>query len=448
MIGEIWDYLMRRKPVLWLLLVLLALGGVVGAKLMMDHRLVVSQAQEIGAGPAPIYNNSLTFRILGKSGRPAYELKLASDFRSAKVTVTAEALASEAYVHVLNPSGQLSTGEQTTLTNGEWQFSGAPKTYSLQLGRGYMIEVHGTGVQVLSNLNNSLATAFMPSGVTERYVLLTDGLRKATWSDAEGKTALYNLLKNYIVGQIETYKSHLANEVLNNKNLDVAAKTQIVLAYRNLNGADQEPYREFINHLVRGGVPEITYQGKHEYTVGESVDFTKLVSVRDGEDGEYTASQIVTQSDVDFSQAGKYTLSYRASDSDRNTVTMKIPITIAEAKVDNVVTTPEAPTQNVVSETPNVVDNQTPTIGGGMNVEQEPIESNAESNTIWDSHNGDIEENMTTDTTYASSITQTSSPEEKTSETHGISASQIVLLILGIVLLFGLVRFIFDHYVR
>lgn len=444
MIGEIWDYLMRRKPVLWLLLVLLALGGVIGAKLMMEHRLTVSQAQEIGVGPAPVYNNSLTFRIPGKSGRTAYELVLANDFRSAKVTVTAEAVASEAYVRVLNPSGQLSTGEQTALVSGELQFSGAPKTYSLQLGRGYIIEVYGTNVQVLSNLTNSPATAFMPSGATERYVLLPDGIRKSTWNDTEGKTALYNLLKNYIVGQIETYKSRLSDEVLNNKNLDVAAKTQIVLAYRNLSGADQAPYRDFINNLVRGGVPVITYSGKREYTVGESVDFAKLVSVRDGEDGEYAASQIITQPDVDFNQAGKYTLSYQASDSDRNTVTMRIPITIVEAKADNAIPAPEVPTNNIVSEVPSVISNQAPTIGGGMNIETEPIEPSAEDNTIWDNHNTDIN----TDIAYAPSAVQASEPEKRDTESHGISASQIVLLILGIVLLFGLVRFIFDHYVR
>lgn len=459
MISETWDYLMRRKPLLWLLLVFLALGGVIGAKLMMEHRPVVSQAQEIGEGPKPVYNNSLTFRIPGTSGKPAYELVLASDFRSARINVTDEVLGAEASVKILNPSGQIVESEQTTLEDGEIKFTNTPKNYSVALGRGYVIEINGSGVQVLSNLNHSLATAFMPSGATERYVLTSDGIRKASWSDADGKAALYDLLKKYIVGEIETYKAKLTDEVLNNKNLDVAAKTQIVLAYNNLKGVDQEPYREFINHLRRGGVPEITYSGKREFTVGENVDFTKLVSVRDGEDGEYTADQITTMSEVDFSQAGKYTLSYKASDSDRNTVTLKIPITVTEVKAEvvspePVEVVPEKPTVDnsntnsaiAVTSTANA---QVPVVGGDLNTESNVVETNTDSETIWNEQN-DIEEIAPVSVAYPASTTtnETNEPEAKLESRGGISPSQIVLLVLGIALLFGLVRFIFDHYVR
>lgn len=444
---------MRRKPLLGLLLVILALGGVIGAKVMMEHRATVSQAQEIGVGPKPVYNNSLTFRIPGKSGKPAYELVLASDFRSAKITVTAEALSSEASVRILNPSGQVSMSEQTTSESGEIKFAGAPKSYSVQLGRGYAIDVHGAKVQVLSNLTCTTATAFMPSGDAERYILISDGIRKSTWSDADGKAVLYNLLKNYIVSQIEAYKSRLSDEVLNNRHLDVNAKTQIVLAYYNLNGADQAPYREFINHLRYGGVPQITYSGKREYTVGETVDFTKLVSVRDGEDGEYDASRIITQSDVDFSRAGKYTLSYKASDSDRNTVTLKIPIVVAEVKVDTnepPVSTPapETPANDTVITVPSTANGQIPTVGGGVNVEREPIQSNADDGTVWNEQIEGIEEISPVEVVRPTSTAPTTKSEQKEDDAHGISASQIVLLILGIVVLFGLVRFIFDHYVR
>ena len=45
MIRETWDYLMRRKPLLGLLLAVLALGGVLGAKIIMAHQPVVSQAE-------------------------------------------------------------------------------------------------------------------------------------------------------------------------------------------------------------------------------------------------------------------------------------------------------------------------------------------------------------------------------------------------------------------
>ncbi len=457
MIGEIWDNLMRHKLRLGLLLVTLALGVVAGAKIMACHQPTVSHAQEIGVGPAPVYNNSLTLRIPGKSGKVAYELVFASDFRSAKITVTAETLSSNAAVKILNPSGQVVVSEQTSTQGTEIKFTSAPKTYSVSLGKGYMLDVQGANVQVLSNLNYSLATAFMPSGSSERYVVMTDGLRKSTWNESEGKTALYNLLKNYIVGQIETYKSQLSDAVLNNKNLDVANKTRIVLAYRNLKGADQEPYREFIKHLQRGGVPEITYKGQRTYTVGDQVDFAKLVSARDGEDGAYAPEQIITKSEVDLSRAGQYTLAYTVGDSDENIVTLKIPITVAEAQsVDDAPATntqqpPTTPNTNVSSNAETSASSTVYTVGGGMNIDTDPIESlDGDESTVW-GEQVEAENTMSSQIITSETATEVSSSTknaEQQEQSHGISASQIVLIALGIVLLFGLVRFIFDHYVR
>ncbi len=447
---------MRRKPLLGLLLVLLALGGVIGAKLMAEHQPLANQAQEISAGAKPIYNNSLTFKIAGTSGKTAYEMVLASDFRSAKINVSAESIGSEAYVRILNPSGQVIVSEQTAPENGENKFTDTSKSYSVQLGRNYIIELYGTGVQVLSNLTYAQATEFMPSGVTERYVITAKGIRKSGWSDADGEEALYKIFKKYIVNQIETYKTNLSDEVLNNKTLDVANKAQLVLAYNNLKGVDQAPYREFINHLRRGGVPEISYHGKREYSVGESVDFAKLVSVRDGEDGEYDAEQITIQSDIDFNQAGKYTLSYRASDSDRNTVTLKIPITIVEVVEPDVipespVVAPEPPVDNS-DKKPSATDassSQAPTVGGGANIDHELIETDLDEETsIYEQDDTEVELAEVTQPTNDNISTTSTNTEPRTQPHGGIGASQIVLLVLGIVLLVGLVRFIFDHYVR
>lgn len=447
---------MRRKPLLGLLLVLLALGGVIGAKLMAEHQPLTNQAQEISAGAKPIYNNSLTFKIAGTSGKSAYEMVLASDFRSAKINVSAESIGSEAYVRILNPSGQVIVSEQTAPENGENKFADTPKSYAVQLGRNYIIELHSANVQVLSNLTHIQATEFIPSGVTERYVITAKGIRKSGWSDTDGEEALYKILKKYIVSQIETYKVNLSDEVLNNKTLDVANKAQLVLAYNNLKGVDQAPYREFINHLRRGGVPEISYHGKREYSVGESVDFAKLVSVRDGEDGEYDAEQITIQSDIDFNQAGKYTLSYRASDSDRNTVTLKIPITIVEVVEPDVipespVVAPELPVDNS-DKKPSATDvssSQAPTVGGGANIDQELIKTDLDEETsIYEQDDTEIELAEVTQPTNDNISTTSTNTEPRTQPHGGIGASQIVLLVLGIVLLVGLVRFIFDHYVR
>lgn len=453
MIGEIWDHLMRRKPLLGLLVVVLAFGGVLGAKIMMNHRPVVSQAQEIGVGPKPTYNNSLTLQVLGQSGKSGYELAFSNDFRLAKIKVNAEPLASVATVKILDRSGQVVASETTTLQGNNYQFRGAPASYNIALAPGYVIEVQATTARMLSNLDYSLATAFTPSS-SERYVVTLNGVRKTNWTEAEGETALYNLLKNYITGQIKSYQAKISDEVLNNKYLDTARKTQLILAYRELKGADQAPYREFINHLRRGGVPQITYSGKRQYDVGENVDFSKLVSARDGEDGEYSEEQIITQSEVDLSRAGEYTLSYVVSDSDRNKVTLKIPIVVAETKAEsNPVPddkTDSKPTENT-EQSESVVSNNVSTVGGGINSDHNLSELEPDT-TVWDERDR-LEADLASSTsgqpttTVQPGETKTDSTDREKSPV-GISASQIVLIVLGIVLLIGLVRFIFDHYVR
>lgn len=452
MIRETWDYLMRRKPLLGLLLAVLALGGVLGAKIMMAHQPVVSQAQEIGVGSKPTYNNSLTLQVLGQSGKSGYELAFSSDFRLAKIKVSTETLAATASVRILDRSGQMVASETATLQNGNYQFRDTPVNYNVALAPGYIIEVQAIAARMLSNLDYSLATAFDPSNGVERYVVTLNGLRKYTWTEAEGEDALYNLLKNYITGQIKSYQSNISDAVLNNKNLDTARKTQIILAFRELRGVDQEPYREFINHLRRGGVPQITYSGKRRYDMGETVDFTKLVSARDGEDGEYSPEQIITQSEVDLNRAGEYTLSYIVSDSDRNKVTLRIPIVVAETTVEpEPIPDDKSDPEQLEDTTQSVVNGDVPTLGGGINSDNSLSELEP-TTTIWDEHDK-LETDLTPDTSEEPTTTvqpgdvnASSADEEKPSA--GIGASQIVLIVLGIVLLIGLVRFIFDHYVR
>lgn len=489
-VGEIWDYLMRRKALLGLLLVMLAFGGFLGARIIAAHRPTTNQAQEIGVGPAPVYNNSLILRIPNRAGQIAYELKFENGFKQAKVMVAAVDLETSAYVRILNANGQLMAGEYTAMQDltsaaGDavrsantadvvHRFSQAPASYSVKLSPGYVIEISAVSTQVISILDNSLATEFMPQTTTERYVVTSGGLRKESWSETQAKTALYNLLKNHIIAQIENYRQQLPDEVLNNRYLEVAPKTQIVLAWRMLDFADRLPYHDFIDNLRRGGVPKITYYGQRQYTVGETANFSGLVSARDGEDGDYAVENIITTSGVDFAQAGEYLLAYTVTDSDCNRVTLKIPIAVVEPQPEQTEPGTFPPLENITNpgldgasqisdagnNPANSAGQDASTIGGGMNVDVVPP-TNATS-AVWD--------NATTETIVApdgstpseddgTSLTIVSAtpmrPEETNGESEsaveekpGVSASQIVLIVLGAVLFAGLVRFIFDHYVR
>lgn len=483
-VGEIWDELMRRKALLGLLLVVLVLGGFLGAKIIAAHHTVASQAQEIGVGPAPVYNNSLVLRIPNAAGQVAYELKFENSFKQASVTVKDVALETSAYVRILNAAGQVVAGEYTTAKDTtpvaaeavrsaeiapvEYHFAKTPANYSVKLSPGYIIEISSTNTQVLSTLNHSLATEFMPETTTERYVVTSDGLRKASWSEAQAKGAMYNLLKTHIINQIENYRARLSDEILNNRYLEVASKTQIVLAWRMLDFADREPYREFIEHLRCGGVPQITYYGQREYTVGETANFPELVSARDGEDGDYAAEEIITTSEVDFTQAGEYLLAYTVSDSDRNKVTLKIPIAVVEPQAEQPapgtfpplenVTPPELDEVSQIENEPSQSAGQnTSAIGSGMNTDMPTATNTVDA--VWDNtafETADVETNANenddaTTTVVATPLrpdeTETNNNSEKKPAT-GINASQIILIVLGIVLFAGLVRFIFDHYVR
>lgn len=480
-IGGIWDYLMRRKALFGLLLAVLALSSFLGAKIIAAHRPISSQAQEIGVGPMPVYNNALILRIPNQAGQAAYELKFDADFKQAKVSVAAVDLEASAYVRILNANGQLVAGEYTTVqenasaatdagqavANVTHRFAQAPASYNVKLSPGYTIEISSKNTQVISTLNNSLATEFMPQDTTERYVVMSGGLRKAGWSDAQARTALSNLLKNHIINQIENYRRQLSDEVLNNRHLEVASKTQIVLAWRMLDFADRLPYHDFINNLRRGGVPQITYYGRRQYTVGETANFSDLVSAHDGEDGDYAIEEIVTRSEVDFGQAGEYLLAYTVRDSDQNTVTLKIPIAVVEPQAEQPAPGTFPPLENVTDSSLNEMEQisnpstsagqNTSAIGSGVNTDAAPTADTT--SMVWDNTTSETviapaETNSDEETGPTVTVATPTRPDEAEADSEaataksGISASQIVLIVLGIVLFAGLVRFIFDHYVR
>ena len=90
---------------------------------------------------------------------------------------------------------------------------------------------------------------------------------------------------------------------------------------------DRKPYRYLVYRINRGGVPTFTYLGKNEYDITESIDLYSLVSVKDNEDGYIKP---IVMNEVDLSIPGEYSITYNATDSDRNVTSYTVHINMVE----------------------------------------------------------------------------------------------------------------------
>lgn len=509
-LGRVWDYVMRRKGWFLPMLVVLVLGGLAGgrylAPVLQASRVDAPRASEPVVPPvASSYNNSLVLKIADSTQpAPSYQLTFTEGFTRATVKIDDSPLKSEAYVRIFDAQGKLVQGEYTTMREQsatpteptepedterseeteepaavEYAFAQAPASYTLELAPGDMIEVHAVDAYFYSTLDNSEAEAFRPHG-TERYLVTAGGLRKATWSEAEGAKQMYLLLRRKIVDEITTYQAEISAEVLNNRHLDTGRKARIMLGYRQLEATDQELYAEFITHLARGGSPAITYSGATEFLVDDTApQWLDFVTVQDGEDGKIEKTTVTCDEEVDFSQAGEYTVTFQAIDSDGNTGELAVMITVA-APTEAIEPQPLPPVDDAELEPDHNLSEADPTkpaepseplppahdpqlsvsnqaissTGGGRNLDDpEPVvvapvpeaEKNVESAT---SVSAAIE--APTGTASVAKVLETTAADvDAVEDKKSAWTWQNLLWIgLGALLLLGLVRFIFDHYVR
>lgn len=522
---RVWDYVMRRKARFLMVLAMLA-AGVVGWQLLANRPMEMQrQAQEVTKID---YDNGLSLRIPNDAGGVAYQLRLGADFRTATVTVMDGSLADEAYVRIMNATGELMAGDYTEMrevaentspdetnkpnvsgdtdnideaeaesgdqseikeTPGtgdlpeiddvpettpsvlKYYFTDAPKSYLVNLEPGYRIEVKSAKAKFYSHLTGAEAVNFAPAGY-ETYVVTENGLRKEAWSEERGEAEMYGLLKVYLETQIQNYQATITKEILNNKNLDTSNKNRVILAYYELREADREPYREFVEHLQRGGVPEISYFGESKYNVGEMMDLAGMISVFDGEDGEINVERVVYTGEVDWNTPGKYLIEYSVADSDGNESKLTVEIEIVDPTAK-----PTEPIYPGIDETrPGEIFDEDVIvpgpIGGGANVSTPPatipIEtlspeagelvegwSEVAENELEDTPRtepSEIDNTVTPagqNTTTNKPVTRTdATPQSPTTAEEKPMIQNIAWLMLGVVAVAGLVKFIFDHYVR
>ena len=541
---KIWDYVMRRKAgflcVLGVMIVACFLGKLIPQQ-------IISSQKSIEADAAGEYQNGLDFRVADVRGGVGLELNFAEDFRTVTIRLGESALREEAYVRILNGTGQLVAGEYTTVrelaekegaeepsknTPGteaaqgqpagvEYYFSGAPKAYAVALQAGYQIEIRsGTG-KFYSTLDGLEAEDFQPGLGHDFYVVTDSGLGKNSWTAEQTTSAMYKLLRRYLTSEIESYRNKVSEEILFNKKLDTTNKARVKMAYYSLAVEDRAEYAEFIRQLERGGVPQLKYLGLMAYKIGEMADFANLVVGFDNEDGEISAERITLTGEVDFGKAGEYTIEYEAQDSDGNVTRLMVPIKVVQENPPS----EEDPSQP--SDKPNDGEQDGPflpgdtiepvgpggivdegglipgapgTIGGGANADnstnQRPTggmngeapavnrDPSGVSDTVWDdggNSGGDERSNSgedangsansedgalqsaensagdaeKTDNNRADSWGNKNESTSKSSQNQsdkerkeGGLAQNIVWIIVGVIVVAGLVRFIFDHYVR
>ncbi len=541
-IGRIWDFIMRRKtqifvPFFLLVVIMVSVIGSFMPHFLAGRRNVIDQNES-----AIIYNNSLILSISSSTGSTAYSLEFQDNFQSASIAIYPEKLPGEAYIRIFDEDGVLVKGEYTTIkepaevdqntpstdtdalasrsnslsSNGvSYLLTEELKKYTLNLQPGYILELHSSSknqASFLSTLDQVLATEFLPSSETERYVVMPNGLKKLSWDDTTASDALYSQLQRYLTNLIANYQTIIDDETLNHKTADLARKTQVIHAYQTLKEADRIEFAEFIDHLRRGGSPVITYTGSDTYYINESIDFADYVVILDNEDGEIPISNLQIAHEINWSQPGDYTVELTASDSDHNITILSLTLTLVKPNDDSELPdspdspdSPDDPGSSDITDIPNdpsTPDDQPPddtdlpddsnaspdspeapdttppaqlpqplppndpsqslgnlTYPSSSATEPDDKDNNSQAPTAPVIPSGigtnapiEPEEEPSTPTQVWDNNRPepiiTSTPSEETSPTEEFNWKTLFPFVIGIIFLILIIKFIFDHYVR
>lgn len=499
-----WDNIMRKKGLFLALMVVFIVTGLASYHLFFDlaNSQRTSTQHDINIPPQPPngYVNSLILRI-----DDAYELSFNQDFTQADVKVTSQLLDYPASVRIFDDKGRLIVGEYTMMIEPEipddadsastpdiadntdidnltdvvadeadtttddvtvapppvqYQLATMPKSYTLDLAIGYTIEISSVETTVISSLSGKVATNYQPTSTTETYVVMLSGLRKATWDVARGNAEMYQLVREYFAGALREYAATISDDVLHNKNLDVANKAQALVAFYQLKAEDQVEFQDFIDQIRRGGWPQIVYHGQTEYYVGEQIDLGDLITVSDAEDG--VIEKIVIQTDLDFSRPGEYLVTILATDSDKNSSSLNFTVIITDPYAKQ----PDAPADQPGSEDQNSTgdnsaDSNQPAGGfenllpSGITAIINELVAEQELNQPDDMDNEP--DTPPTDASTTDTVLPTTTPEvvERPTMTENEPTKpakskfwSVALGALGVVVVLALIRFVFDHYVR
>lgn len=469
---EIWECLVRRKVMLALVFGLSMIMGLVAGRLIVRENAANQQHNSLSMTSSIIeYQPSLSLQINGADGFVAYQMDFSEDFQKANLrVVTSRALAETTSVRIFDQSGQLVRVDETSSAQ-PFYFKNDCTNLQIGLSPGYVIEVNSSNAKFYSKLDRSAATDFNPNSRIERYVVMANGLRKRSWSAAEGTANLRKVLQRFLVSEIERYKAQISETNLTNRNIDIAIKAQMVANFEQLDESLKAPYREFIEKLKRGGVPSLTWKGKTQYAVNSKIRLEDLIWAYDNEDGRLGNNMIKIETNLNAQQAGRYFARFEARDSDSNVSVLQVPITIIDGSNATNGGRGElatAPNLDNGSESSNRFEDWENS-GDGNTIDGSDSSSNSENYDDADGSRGqslgagrNMESegagNERTDTEIAREFGETAKDEVEKSTGEEINSDEakkksklpslILAILAGMLALLGLTRFIFDHYVR
>lgn len=292
----------------------------------------------------------VSINIRGIYGTTGYNMDLTNKNKVGKVTLSGANLgnrdgswrdkADEVFVSVtiLNEKNE----EIDKLeVKGEQYFSDLTLTNSvINFEYGYKIKIYSNKpqfVRVLSTSSKKEISDYSCSDQTITYEITSEGLKLLNKENFEAKEVAYKELKKEYIDILEAYKIKVTEKELQNKSKNLDEKIKVVNAYNKLKEEDRSEYSQLIQQIKKGGSPTILIENElikvnknKEAKKMDDLDLYSLITITDNEDViiESNSDNVAIETNLDRSQVGIYSLKYTVKDSDGNTSTKIIQISV------------------------------------------------------------------------------------------------------------------------
>ncbi len=147
----------------------------------------------------------------------------------------------------------------------------------------------------------------------------------------------YEMTKYQVTEFLNYYMKEFTEEILDHKYMEKEIKAELVLGYNKLKEEDRKPYREFIRHVLSGGIPKASSkQDSYIFDSSDNIDYYSLILVNDPEDGDIILNNSNTIIDTDLNKdiSGVYEVKYTINDSDGNIINYSIYIVINKIDIN------------------------------------------------------------------------------------------------------------------
>ncbi|EUJ30529.1 immunoglobulin-like domain-containing protein [Listeria cornellensis] len=198
----------------------------------------------------------------------------------------------------------------------------------------YLVNVTNNGGMVAENVNLAIP---LPKELD--YIPDTVTVNGVTTSDVLYDAASHSLTVS--VASISDGSTAKISVGLKGITETASAQTSVATSYYDLGFTDQRYDANTANAsvaVIKNEVPVIAASDKN-LKIGTAFNPLTDVSANDPEDGDVTSKITVTANDVDTSKIGTYHVTYSVTDSDGNTTTKTITVTVSSNNAPTIVAT-------------------------------------------------------------------------------------------------------------